>query len=51
VTLPLAVTGMLDDVVWLPAHIDGIATTGRLGAAVADRVRVEPVGLQGGVSS
>ena len=23
---------MLDDVVWLPAHIDGIATTGRLGA-------------------
>ena len=50
VTLPLAVTGMLDDVVWLPAHIDGIATTGRLGAAVADRVRVEPATVfQGGV--
>ena len=42
ITLPLAVTGMLDDVVWLPAHIDGIETTGRLGAAVSDRVRVEP---------
>jgi len=33
---------MLDDVVWLPAHIDGIATTGRLGAGFADRVLVEP---------
>src|SRR6476661_8539383 len=42
ITLPLAVTGMLDDVVWLPAHIDGIATTGRLGAGFADRVLVEP---------
>ena len=39
---------MVDDVVWLPAHIDGIATTGRLGAAVGDRVRVEPAGLAGG---
>ena len=25
ITLPVAVTEMLDDVVWLPAHIDGIA--------------------------
>ena len=41
-------TGMLDDVVWLPAHIDGIATTGRLGAAVADRVRVEPARCSAG---
>jgi NADH-quinone oxidoreductase subunit G len=48
ITLPLAVTGMLDDVVWLPAHIDGIATTGRLGVAVADRVRVDPVRFAGG---
>ena len=48
ITLPLAVTGMLDDVVWLPAHIDGIATTGRLGAAVADRVRVEPASVTSG---
>ncbi len=48
ITLPLAVTGMLDDVVWLPAHIDGIATTGRLGAAVADRVRVEPATVSSG---
>ena len=38
ITLPVAVTGMVDDVVWLPAHIDGIATTGRLGASFADRV-------------
>ena len=37
ITLPLAVTGMLDGVVWLPARIDGIGTTGRLGATVADR--------------
>ena len=48
ITLPLAVTPMLDDVVWLPAHIDGIATTGRLGAAVADRVRVEPATVSSG---
>ena len=41
ITLPLAVTGMLDDVVWLPAHIDGIATTGRLGATVGDRVQID----------
>ena len=43
ITLPLAITGMLDDVVWLPAHIDGIATTGRLGVVVGDRVQVQPV--------
>ena len=50
ITLPLAVTGMLDDVVWLPAHIDGIATTGRLGAGFADRVQVEraPYSAAGG---
>jgi NADH-quinone oxidoreductase subunit G len=41
-TLPLAVTGMVDDVVWLPAQIDGIATTGRLGAQVGDRLQVQP---------
>jgi NADH-quinone oxidoreductase subunit G len=43
ITLPVAVTGMVDDVVWLPAHIDGIATTGRLGVLVGDRVLVQPV--------
>jgi NADH-quinone oxidoreductase subunit G len=42
ITLPLAVTGMVDDVVWLPAQIDGIATTGRLGAQVGDRLQVQP---------
>ena len=42
ITLPMAITPMLDGVVWLPAHIDGIATAGRLGAAVADKVQVEP---------
>jgi NADH-quinone oxidoreductase subunit G len=43
ITLPVAITGMLDDVVWLPAHIDGIATNGRLGVMVGDRVQVHPV--------
>jgi NADH-quinone oxidoreductase subunit G len=43
ITLPVAITGMLDDVVWLPAHIDGIATNGRLGVMVGDRVQVQPV--------
>ena len=43
ITLPLVITGMVEDVVWLPAHIDGIATTGRLGVLVGDRVQVEPV--------
>jgi NADH-quinone oxidoreductase subunit G len=43
ITLPLAVTGMLDHVVWLPARIDGISSAGRLGAVDGDRVRVEPV--------
>jgi len=43
ITLPLTVTGMVDSVVWLPAHIDGIATAGRLGADAGDLVQVEPV--------
>ena len=43
ITLPVAVTTMLDDVVWLPAHIDGIATAGRLGAVVGDRVHIDPI--------
>jgi len=42
ITLPLVVTAMVDDAVWLPAYIDGVATTGRLGTAVADRVQVLP---------
>ena len=41
ITLPVAITGMVDDAVWLPAHIDGITTAGRLGAEVGDRVAVE----------
>ena len=45
ITLPLAITGMVDDVVWLPAHIDGIATTGRLGVSVGDRVQVQAVAV------
>jgi NADH-quinone oxidoreductase subunit G len=45
ITLPLAITGMVDDVVWLPAHIDGIATTGRLGVLVGDRVQVQAVAV------
>ena len=54
ITLPLAITGMLDHVVWLPGHIDGIATTGRLGVSVSDwlqalpaPVRDQGVGTQG----
>jgi NADH-quinone oxidoreductase subunit G len=43
ITLPVAVTAMLDDVVWLPAHIDGISTAGRLGAVVGDRVHIDPI--------
>jgi NADH-quinone oxidoreductase subunit G len=42
ITLPLVVTGMVNGVVWLPAHIDGVATTGRLGATVSDVVQVVP---------
>jgi NADH-quinone oxidoreductase subunit G len=45
ITLPMAITAMLDDVVWLPAHIDGIATTGRLGVLVGDRVQVQPTAV------
>ena len=40
ITLPVAITPMVDGVVWLPARIDGIATAGRLGADVTDRVEV-----------
>ena len=47
ITLPLAVTGMVDGAVWLPAHIDGIATTGRLGVLVGDPVAIEPAGPAG----
>jgi NADH-quinone oxidoreductase subunit G len=47
ITLPLTITGMVDGAVWLPAHIDGIATTGRLGALVGERVAVEPAGPAG----
>ncbi len=42
ITLPLNITAMVDGVVWLPAHIDGVATSGRLGAAVATTVEVVP---------
>ncbi|MGS0688838.1 NADH-quinone oxidoreductase subunit G [Nakamurella sp. GG22] len=49
ITLPLVVTGMVNGVVWLPAHIDGVATSGRLGATVSDVVQVVPaVGLPPG---
>jgi NADH-quinone oxidoreductase subunit G len=47
ITLPVAVTEMLDEVVWLPARIDGIGTPGRLGANVADRVQVVAAGDTG----
>ena len=47
ITLPVAITGMVDEAVWLPAHIDGVATAGRLGALVGDRVSVEPAGAAG----
>jgi NADH-quinone oxidoreductase subunit G len=50
ITLPVAVTPMLDDVVWLPAHIDGIATAGRLGAIVGDRVHIDPITAGSGQS-
>ena len=42
ITLPLIITGMVNGVVWLPAHIDGVATAGRLGAGASDVVRVVP---------
>jgi len=47
ITLPVAVTEMLDGVVWVPARIDGIGTPGRLGANVADRVQVVAAGDTG----
>ena len=47
ITLPVAVTEMLDGVVWVPARIDGIGTPGRLGATVADRVQVVAAGDTG----
>ncbi len=43
ITLPVAVTPMVDDVVWLPAMINGMPTAGRLGAAVGARVHIDPV--------
>jgi NADH-quinone oxidoreductase subunit G len=43
VTLPVAVTPMVPDVVWLPAMIDGRPTGVRLGAAVGTRVHLDPV--------
>jgi NADH-quinone oxidoreductase subunit G len=43
ITLPVAVTPMVPDVVWLPAMIDGMPTAGRLGAAVGARVHIDPV--------
>ena len=47
ITLPVAITPMVDGVVWLPARIDGIATAGRLGADVTDRVEVVAAGATG----
>ncbi|HEY7814678.1 MAG TPA: molybdopterin dinucleotide binding domain-containing protein, partial [Nakamurella sp.] len=43
ITLPAAVTPMVDDVVWLPAMIDGLPTGGRLGATVGVLVHIDPV--------
>ena len=43
ITLPVAVTPMVDDVVWLPAMVEGMPTGGRLGAAVGARVHSDPV--------
>jgi hypothetical protein len=34
---------MVDDVVWLPAMVEGMPTGGRLGAAVGARVHSDPV--------
>jgi len=42
VTLPLAVTEMVDGAVWLPARIRGTPLGALLGAGVADRVEVGP---------
>ncbi|HEY5877508.1 MAG TPA: NADH-quinone oxidoreductase subunit G, partial [Nakamurella sp.] len=43
ITLSAAVTPMVDDVVWLPAMINGRPTGGQLGATVGARVHIEPV--------
>ncbi len=40
VTLPLAITDMLDEVVWVPARIAGAGTDTRLGVSVAAGVTV-----------
>lgn len=42
-TLPVAVTPMVPDVVWLPAMVDGGPTGVRLGAAVGARVHLDLV--------
>ncbi len=44
ITLPLAVSEMVDGAVWVPAHVDGIGTAGRLGAGVGEGVQVESAG-------
>ena len=41
---------MVDDVVWLPAMIDGMPTGGRLGATVGARVHIDPVPIGEGVA-
>jgi NADH-quinone oxidoreductase subunit G len=41
VTLPLAVTDMVDGVVWLPARVRQTPLVAQIGAVVGDRVRVE----------
>ncbi|WP_420121744.1 NADH-quinone oxidoreductase subunit G [Nakamurella sp.] len=41
--LPVAVTPMVPDVVWLPAMVGGRPTGVRLGAAVGDRVHLDSV--------
>ena len=48
VTLPLAITDMVENVVWLPARVQQAPLVALLGAAVADRVRVEPAHVAGG---
>ena len=43
ITLPVAITPMVDDVVWLPAMINGMPTGPRLGGAgVGARVHIDP---------
>ncbi len=53
ITLPVVVTTpMVDDVVWLPAMINGMPTGGRLGVTVGARVHIDPVvgDVAGGVA-